>query len=70
MPEHVKTTSAAPAVCAGLGALALMFWALGLALLTDLASTRRKQAIKNRPRRICAAGLNFKPEFSCPGWSG
>ncbi len=39
MPAPVKTTSAAPAVCAGLGALAFMFWALGLALLTDLASS-------------------------------
>ena len=39
MPEPVKTTSAAPAVCAGLCALVLMFWALGLALLTDLASS-------------------------------
>jgi hypothetical protein len=35
MPEPVKT----PAVSAGLCVLAVMFWALGLALLTDLASS-------------------------------
>ncbi len=39
MPEPVKTTSAAPAVGAGLCVLALMFWAFGLALLSDLASS-------------------------------
>lgn len=39
MPEPVKATSAASAVGAGLGALTLIFWALGLALLSDLASS-------------------------------
>jgi hypothetical protein len=42
MPHSVKTTSAAPAVCAGLGALTLMFWAQGLALLTDMKVYRPK----------------------------
>jgi len=39
MPEPVKTTSAAPAVSAGLCVLAGIFWAFGLALLSDLVSS-------------------------------
>jgi hypothetical protein len=39
MPESAKTTSAAPAVAACLGVLALLFWVLALATLSDLASS-------------------------------
>ena len=39
MPESAKTTSAAPAIAACLGALALLFWVLALATLSGLASS-------------------------------
>ncbi len=39
MPEPVKTSSAAPAIAAGLGALALLLWALALTTLSDLAGS-------------------------------